>query len=112
MRMFVAGTCLAALMRDIKERLPTPSKCSMASLFKWIYKSVNSKLCDDEWRHAHDSAYEYLAAFAAQRPIPNIRFVQNTSPLLPPHASLRNARATRRSYNTGGQREGWVLSSE
>jgi hypothetical protein len=81
--MYMAGTCFAALMKELKVRLPTPSKCSMGSLFKWIYRSVNPKLSDEEWRQAHNSAYEFLAAFAVQRPIPNIRFVSKIPPFSP-----------------------------
>jgi hypothetical protein len=46
---------------------------SMASLIKFIFKALNSKLSDDVWKHAHASAYEYMLAFAQENPIPNIR---------------------------------------
>ena len=60
-------------MKELREPLPNPSKYSMGSLFKFIYRAVNSKLSDDAWKEAHDTAYQYLAAFAKQRPTPNIR---------------------------------------
>jgi hypothetical protein len=70
---FFDGSCMEALMHQLREPLPNPSKYSMASLFKFIYRAVNSKLSDDAWKDAHHTAYQYLAAFAQQRPTPNIR---------------------------------------
>ena len=70
---FFHGTCFEALMRDLREPMPSPEKLSMGTLFKFIYKSLNAKLCDAIWRQAHESAYEYLCSFAQERPTPNIR---------------------------------------
>lgn len=70
---FFHGTCCAAFLKELREPLPSPEKCKMSSLFKFIYSRINDKLSDATWRQAHDSAYEFLSKFAAQNPIPNIR---------------------------------------
>lgn len=70
---FFTGTCFESLLQDLREPLPTPANKSMGTLFKFIYKSVNQKLCDQVWRDAHDSAYQFLSIFAQEKPTPNIR---------------------------------------
>jgi hypothetical protein len=70
---FFQGTCLAALLKEMRRPLPTPAKHSMGSLIKFIYKTINPILCDETWRLAHETAYQYLILFSRQVPIPNIR---------------------------------------
>lgn len=39
-----AGTCVAAFLKDLRVPLPDPAKCSMGSLFKFIYTRINDKV--------------------------------------------------------------------
>jgi len=69
------GTCLKALLERLDEthKLPDPSTVDMLTLVEKIRSVVYSKLSDDTWTSAYDSAYQYLKKFAAEKPIPNIK---------------------------------------
>ena len=45
----------------------------MLELFTGIHKVVFSKLSDDTWTAAYDSAFQYLKLFASDKPVDNIR---------------------------------------
>lgn len=74
-RTLFTGTCLKALLERLDEtnKLPDPSTVDMATLVDKIRNVVYSKLSDDTWTSAYESAYQYLKMFAAEKPIPNIK---------------------------------------
>lgn len=39
-----AGTCVSAFLKELRVPLPDPAKCSMGSLFKFIYTHLNDKV--------------------------------------------------------------------
>mmetsp|Transcript_52706 Transcript_52706/g.125509 ORF Transcript_52706/g.125509 Transcript_52706/m.125509 type:complete len:448 (+) Transcript_52706:146-1489(+) len=72
---FFSGSCLVSLLEKLKivHTLPNPTQASMEELFTGIRNVVFSRLSDDTWTSAYQSAFVYLKSFSRERPIPNIK---------------------------------------